>query len=146
MGAALPCALAPAPRFSRPTVTAFRVGQASRPEKSLRENHYVDSDLCSKSESEPVTHAQTRPRRPGPGSAVTAARLFAAEPKLTGLGQAGACFWAEAALNLKVGTTVTHQHFKSHLTGNRGPASHGPASCGLPAVHWPRPPVRFLSQ
>ena len=31
VGAALPCALAPAPRFSRPTVTAFRVGQASRP-------------------------------------------------------------------------------------------------------------------
>ena len=28
--ASLPCALAPAPRFSRPTVTAFRFGQATR--------------------------------------------------------------------------------------------------------------------
>ena len=38
MGAALPCALALAPRFSRPTVTAFRVGQASRPGK--KKNYY----------------------------------------------------------------------------------------------------------
>ena len=38
VGAALPCTLAPAPRFSQTTVTAFRAGQASRPGK--RENKY----------------------------------------------------------------------------------------------------------
>ena len=33
VGAALPCALALAPRFSRPTFTAFRAGQANRAER-----------------------------------------------------------------------------------------------------------------
>ena len=44
MGAALLCTLAPAPRFSRPTATAFRVGAAGargRPDRRRRRRRQV---------------------------------------------------------------------------------------------------------
>ena len=48
VGAALPCALDPAPRFSRPNVTAFRAGRRAGPG---REEDYYKCEMIPANET-----------------------------------------------------------------------------------------------